>query len=56
MTIELGDVVQLNSGGPLMTVSYVDAHGVACVWVVDGDPHKSTFSASCLTLREKHKG
>jgi uncharacterized protein YodC (DUF2158 family) len=27
-----GDVVQLKSGGPLMTVQSVDADGVICIW------------------------
>ncbi|MBM4042792.1 MAG: DUF2158 domain-containing protein [Planctomycetes bacterium] len=34
MTEELrpGDVVQLRSGGPLMTVASIDEHGVTCMW------------------------
>ncbi len=30
--IEVGDVVQLNSGGPKMTVDTMDKNKVSCVW------------------------
>lgn len=32
MQFNVGDVVQLKSGGPLMTVSYADSNKVLCLW------------------------
>lgn len=32
MTLKIGDVVQLKSGGPLMTVSLLQDTTVRCIW------------------------
>ncbi|MGL6635861.1 YodC family protein [Aeromonas veronii] len=38
MTYSIGDVVYLNSGGPYMTVTYVDAldNELRCKWFFNG--------------------
>lgn len=45
-----GDVVLLKSGGPKMTVSYVDAHYkvVRCKWFDNGQIREETFYPYCL--------
>ena len=47
-----GDVVQLKSSGPFMTVSEVEGSQVHCVWFGnrDGEPLFKTFSAASLKL------
>lgn len=55
--IERGDIVQLASGGPHMTVEAVneDKDEVACVWFVNDDsgPHRAVFSAAILNYIEE---
>ena len=49
-----GDVVQLKSGGPLMTVYciYLEDLGVSCGWFYEGEYKNYTFLAHQL----KHAG
>jgi uncharacterized protein YodC (DUF2158 family) len=48
--LEIGDLVRLNSGGPLMTVAAVDGDQINCVWFrSDHVPQKETFSKALLT-------
>lgn len=35
MEFEIGDVVQLKSGGPVMTVYNVDGSSIGCIWFDD---------------------
>ncbi|ALK10254.1 YodC family protein [Blastochloris viridis] len=35
MKFEVGDIVQLKSGGPLLTVSTVDKNAIHCVYFSD---------------------
>jgi uncharacterized protein YodC (DUF2158 family) len=44
MTLEPGDVVQLKSGGPLMTVVAVEKGEVRCIW------HSQSAEALCSAL------
>jgi uncharacterized protein YodC (DUF2158 family) len=48
----VGDVVQLRSGGPLMTVVEITAAGgrdtVQCRWFVGSEEKSSSFSAETL--------
>jgi uncharacterized protein YodC (DUF2158 family) len=51
-----GDQVQLNSGGPIMTVEFVNQNKVHCTWFVgdkksDGDFYSDTLKAY---RRESH--
>ena len=43
-----GDVVQLKSGGPLMTVSEVNGSIVHCRWFVGAEEKSSSFSPEML--------
>ena len=52
---KIGDVVQLNCGGPAMTVGGIgaDANTIACLWFGIGDePHNNSYPAACLTLAQ----
>lgn len=62
MKFQVGDVVQLNSGGPAMTVSFVDEkkfkHGgavpvVSCTWFEGKKLNKESFNPEILTKVEK---
>ncbi len=48
MTFNVGDVVQLKSGGPSMTVVLLDARGVCCNWFDGGTLLQGTFSPDAL--------
>jgi uncharacterized protein YodC (DUF2158 family) len=51
MTIAIGDVVVLKSGGPPMTVYAVAPPDVACTWfnsIVGLSPTVGRFPAACL--------
>ena len=64
--MELGSVVQLKSGGPLMTVTYTDmkysshtnpgqfnTNGVECVWVnASGEKTSAVFLPGCLIVKK----
>ena len=43
-----GDVVQLKSGGPLMTVGEVDGESVHCRWFNGSEEKASSFPAELL--------
>ncbi|MEI7038124.1 YodC family protein [Fulvimonas yonginensis] len=48
-----GDVVQLKSGGPLMTIiadypSHSHGHSVRCVWFNENKPVEETFVVEAL--------
>lgn len=45
---KVGDVVQLKSGGPRMTVSEVDSDGVTCSWFAGTDNKIGHFPADAL--------
>jgi len=49
-SIRVGDLVEVNSGGPLMKVVAV-GDAVTCVWHSnDGAEQRDDFTAACLTL------
>lgn len=46
--IKAGDVVVLKSGGPEMTVEYIENEWVDCVWFKDKDKVKGQFHVTNL--------
>ncbi len=54
--IKVGDVVVLKSGGPLMTVDYIDDNFVYCVWFDGKEPKKQEFVSDILKLQEEYSG
>jgi uncharacterized protein YodC (DUF2158 family) len=53
MKFQVGDVVQLRSGGPLMTVVFMalgpdGAPMVDCIWFDKADKKEATFPAATL--------
>jgi len=51
--IQVGDVVQLKSGGPRMTVTGFKPTGVAiCVWFDSAEKEVGLFNVSALTKTE----
>jgi uncharacterized protein YodC (DUF2158 family) len=49
MTLKVGDVVRLNSGGPDMTVLAVDETGVLCTWFNGHDGHWNRVTDGFIT-------
>ena len=45
-----GDVVQLKSGGPLMTVHAINQGGVVCTWFDKTNHKTATFPETTLEL------
>jgi len=43
-----GDVVQLKSGGPIMTVDTISQYGVFAIWFAYGKRRRQEFPALCL--------
>lgn len=45
----VGDVVQLRSGGPAMTVERIASdETVACTWIFSGKENRGEFPVKCL--------
>ena len=44
-----GDVVQLKSGGPIMTVKSVSGDDAACIWFEKTKEHRSVFPTALLS-------
>jgi uncharacterized protein YodC (DUF2158 family) len=49
-----GDVVQLKSGGPLMTVHAINDAGVVCTWFDKSNHKTATFPLSTLEPYTSH--
>lgn len=58
LSVGVGDVVQLNSGGPHLTVAAVNRHFVTVVWVGDqADRYgKAEFPHECLHEPQSGQG
>jgi uncharacterized protein YodC (DUF2158 family) len=50
-----GDVVELKSGGPKMTIESIDADGCFCRWFIDKKIECGTFKPETLRLAEDLK-
>ena len=47
--LSIGDVVQLKSGGPIMTVVYVDSDGnIDCVWFDNTEKKTGSFPGAAV--------
>jgi len=46
--VKVGDVVRLKSGGPAMTVDFIDGEQVTCVWFEKTKEKRATFSKGSL--------
>ncbi|MEL1244218.1 DUF2158 domain-containing protein [Flavobacterium sp. DGU11] len=46
--INRGDVVELKSGGPKMTVVYKMTSGWKCAWFINGEIRSADFSTESL--------
>jgi uncharacterized protein YodC (DUF2158 family) len=52
----VGDLVQLKSGGPEITINGIRAHGsVSCVWMRGNKLQKGTFSKAALQVPQPKK-
>lgn len=49
--IKLGSVVKLKSGGPLMTVSYLNESISMCTWFYDGKIINTEINVEALQLK-----
>lgn len=53
MDFKPGDVVQLKSGGPIMTVADVSGGSILCIWIEKNKTFREPFPPIVL---EKHEG
>lgn len=53
-TLKPGDVVRLKSGGPRMTVDWIDTdgHEIICTWFKGDERHRDRFGWNSLQLVE----
>jgi uncharacterized protein YodC (DUF2158 family) len=51
-----GDVVQLKSGGPIMTIRNIDGEWAQCDWFDDGKANQKLFNLSQLKEAEASGG
>lgn len=49
MSLKAGDVVQLKSGGPQMTIHAINNDVATCVWFEAKKVHRDTFATALLT-------
>ncbi len=47
-SFEVGDTVRLKSGGPLMTISWIDEDEVRCEWFVADELKSGLFQIASL--------
>lgn len=49
---KVGDVVQLKSGGPVMTITYIDGGKAVCEWFDNNTPASSTYPVEAIEKYE----
>ena len=54
--LKSNDVVQLKSGGPLMTVEDSSDDQTDCVWMHNGKQQSGTFKTALLVKRNPNQG
>lgn len=52
MNLQAGDVVRLKSGGPAMTIKYIDGKEAYCQWFLDGKALQEGFPLASLKQDE----
>ncbi|MBL8649505.1 MAG: DUF2158 domain-containing protein [Sphingopyxis sp.] len=52
MDFKAGDIVQLKSGGPVMTVAHVSGDSVLCIWIEKNKTFREPFPPVVLEKRE----
>jgi uncharacterized protein YodC (DUF2158 family) len=53
MQLNVGDVVRLRSGGPVMTVRRMNHDGVMCEWFDDQNHVESRLFEGAMLIREE---
>ena len=48
MDLKIGDVVELKSGGPAMTVESIENNRVWCAWFINGETNRAVFASDML--------
>jgi uncharacterized protein YodC (DUF2158 family) len=56
MAFNVGDLVQLKSGGPKMTVEKLEGSEVSCVWFDGTNPKYGIFPVNTLKIYESPQG
>lgn len=54
--IKLGSTVKLKSGGPLMTVTYLDESTSVCTWFYEGNIKNTEINVVALKVTKSSKG
>ena len=52
---KIGDIVQLKSGGPKMTVNSVTMETIYCAWFAGAKRESASFSAEALVMAPEEK-
>ena len=55
MSLKSGDVVELKSGSPKMTIRNEDRDGYRCEWFLDGKVERAVFKEEQLKFSEANK-
>nr|WP_281722858.1 DUF2158 domain-containing protein [Nitrosomonas nitrosa] len=56
MELKKGDVVRLKSGGPKMTIKFIEGETVACVWFNEkNQKQEAAFEAEMLEKSDKDR-
>jgi uncharacterized protein YodC (DUF2158 family) len=53
MTLEIGDIIRLKSGGPLMTVMTIEFESATATWFVGEDVKQASFSQGSIEIHSR---